>query len=164
MPEINTKQSEGFIAGVLPRLLSGSIPMASISDLDQLKAEITANIESILNSRSRPSYAELNHDPQLHFSVIGMGLDDFCGSHQTDATIEKIRKEMKDQLVHFEPRLDPDSIVVTVRGEYENRRGSLIMDISGRINVKPFEGEYLCAYRLDLETGIPETSQSSDAS
>lgn len=164
MPLTTKKQNEGFIAGILPRLLSGTVPMSAISDLDQLKKEISTNIESILNSRARPSLAELRNDPQLHFSVIGMGLDDFCGSHQTDATIEKIRKDMKDQLIHFEPRLNPDSIVVTVRGEFENRRGSLIMDISGRINVKPFEGEYLCAYRLDLETGIPETSQSSDAS
>ncbi len=164
MPGSNIKQNEGFIAGVLPRLLSSTVPMATISDLDQLKKEITLNIESILNSRARPSFAELLNDPQLHFSVIGMGLDDFCGSHHTDNTIEKIRKEMRDQLIHFEPRLAPDSIVVTVKGEHENRRGNLIMDISGRINVKPFEGEYLCAYRLDLETGIPESSQSSDAS
>lgn len=157
------KVKQEFIPGVLPRLLSGTIPLSPLSDLEQLKKEISFNIESILNSRSRPSFKELNEDPVVQFSVIGMGIDDFCGCQHSDATVKKLKQQMREQLRHFEPRLDPESIDVTVKGE-EGRKGVLIMEITGRICVKPFEGEYLCSYTLDLETGIPSFRKSGEVS
>ncbi len=162
MSAVSFKTGDGFVPGVWPRLISGSTATRELNDLDALTKEITANIESILNSRSRPSFKELDGDPALHFSVIGMGIDDFCGCHHNDRTIARIRSEMTEQIKHFEPRLDPESLVVKVNGEDENRRGSLIMEISGRINVKPFDEEYMCCYQLDLETGIPMFRKTGD--
>lgn len=158
------KVKQEFIPGVLPRLLSGTIPLSPLSDLEQLKKEISFNIESILNSRSRPSFKELNEDPEVQFSVIGMGIDDFCGCQHTGATIKRLKQQMREQLIHFEPRLDPESIEVSVKGEEDGRKGVLIMEITGRICVKPFEGEYLCSYTLDLETGIPSFRKVGEVS
>ena len=154
------KGKQDFIPGVLPRLLSGTVPLAPLSEIEQLKKEISFNIESILNSRSRPSLKELNDDPEIGFSVIGMGIDDFCGCQHTEATINRIKKQIHDQLIHFEPRLSPETVNISIKAVDEGRRGLLSMEISGRICVQPFEEEYQCTYRLDLETGIPSLSKT----
>lgn len=143
----------------LPRLLSrlrADEPFApSMRDeLKLLREEIRENICLLLNSRSRPEKQDLQNDAQLYYSVLGMGLSDVCGCTHSAMRIEAIQKELKEQIVHFEPRLDPASVTVNLKRERE-RQSELELFISATINLPEIQEQMEMAFTLDLETGIP---------
>ena len=77
-----------------------------------LRHEILQNITLILNSHSHPRLADLQGDQSLAFSVLGMGLADFCGHSYASLSLAQLQQRIKEQIVYFEPRLDPSSVQV----------------------------------------------------
>lgn len=152
-----------FIPSLLSRLLDHDASVQSLSDFEHLKQEILINIEFILNSRSRPSLRDLMNDPKLHFSVLGMGIDDFCGRQNSRDTVDRICDEIRALIVHFEPRLDPENLRVTLKNDEQGGKSDLLMEIQARVRVKPFDGNFFCSFVLDLETGIPSLKSRSAA-
>lgn len=123
--------------------------------IKQLKRDILWNIEMILNSRSHPGRAELNNDETICNSVLGMGLSDFCGMSHRPEQLEKLREEVLRQLRSFEPRINADSLKVTLLHEKRVVSGNSIleMEIQGLIEVAPLREELVFRSRLDLESG-----------
>ena len=141
----------------LPSLASRLIDderLGMLSEFDVLKAEILQNISLILNSRIRPERAALRDDPVLYRSVLGFGIKDFCGTTQSNEIIEDIIEEIRDQIITFEPRLDPKT--VKVKQIATNIQVSSVgFEISGKMNVKPYNEDISYAFRFDLELGGP---------
>lgn len=129
--------------------------------IQQLKRDILWNIELLLNSRSHPSRAELRSDAEVCNSVLGMGLEDFCGVSHGREERERLRREILQQLRNFEPRINPDSLSVSLI-DMEANSGSVVeLEIHGRIEVAPLSEELLFRSRLDLETGTASVDMSS---
>ena len=123
--------------------------------IKQLKQDILWNIEMILNSRSHPGRAELGDDESICNSVLGMGLPDFCGMSHRQEQLEKLREEILRQLRCFEPRINADSLKVTLLHEKQVVSGNSVleMEIQGQIEVAPLREELVFQSRLDLESG-----------
>ena len=119
----------------------------------QLKKDIFDNIEMILNSRSHPQAEDLEKYPELSESVLAYGLTDFCGKVCSMDDKETIREHILHQLRVFEPRLNPDSIDVTLAQNDKETRSVLEFQISGMIDVAELSEEIVFISRLDLETG-----------
>lgn len=124
--------------------------------LDQLKLEILRNIQTIFNSRSHVK-SPLYKDDLYNYSAVDFGLSDFCGCAHNEHELERIKREITDAIRHYEPRVNPDTVVVDT---YDNEDGKQNLEgsvfrlrISCQINVKPLEGEILLISYLDLESG-----------
>lgn len=121
-----------------------------------LKSEILTNIEMILNSRSHPTRSELGRDPLVTSSVIAFGLDDFCGKTNAEINAASLVVAISEQIKYFEPRLDPDSVRVTLlkpEKKSDQCPHEISISISARIAVQPYEDEIICVSKLDLEVG-----------
>jgi len=70
----------------------------------RLKDEILANISLILNSSTHPTAEALNFDDELCSSVLGMGLEDFCGCSHSLQKRRQLQQQIMYQLQKFEPR------------------------------------------------------------
>lgn len=124
--------------------------------LNQLKLEIMRNIQTIFNSRSHVKNP-LFKDDLYNYSVVDFGLSDFCGCAHSERELERIKREIADAIRHYEPRVNPRTIVVDSYDQGDGGRsleGSVFrLKISCQINVKPLEGEILLISYLDLESG-----------
>ena len=119
----------------------------------QLREDVFDNIDMLFNSRSHASLADLKGCQELEESVLGFGITDFCGRQSSTASREALREHIAAQIRLFEPRLDPDSIVVEFRDEQEGDSTSLEFRISGNIKVKEVNEEIAFISRLNLESG-----------
>lgn len=119
----------------------------------QLKKDIFDNIEMILNSRSHPQAEDLEKYPEIDDSVLAYGLTDFCGKVCSMDDKETIREHILHQLRVFEPRLNPDTIDVSLSQNDRETKSVLEFQISGMIDVAELSEEIVFISRLDLETG-----------
>lgn len=154
----NIKSEDRFMPCVLERLTDKNPQINSERysrgvSIAQLKQDVLWNIELILNSRSHPSFAELDNDGELNSSVLGMGLPDFCGISHSAISREQIRKEIIRQLICFEPRIDPDSLEVNDVTNADGRTSILNVEVRGVIKVYPLREEFVFRAKLDLESG-----------
>lgn len=119
--------------------------------------EILRNITLILNSHSHPRLNDLQGDEQLAFSVLGMGLGDFCGRSYSYLSLSQLQQLIYAQIVYFEPRLDPESVQVRLLTDSTNpARASytVSMDITAKIRPSLLENQvFSCTTVLDLESG-----------
>ncbi len=158
--EVSGRVAEGDAGRYLPCLITRltdehpeeSREVSQVLTLEELKREIVANIELILNSHAHPDDKVLGGEPAAS-SVLGLGLADFCGLSHTRASAERLRAEIERQIKAFEPRLDPKSVRVTMREVAGSQTHTFFhYAIFGRIHVSPLEGEMLCLTDLDLES------------
>jgi type VI secretion system protein ImpF len=108
------RKSGTYLPGVFLRLTSGE-RLQDLSDLKHLKQEILDNISLIFNSCSRPGPDELGNDPYIIYSVLGFGIGNFCGRQSSEETVNGICRQIREQIIHFEPRLDPKSVLVEAK-------------------------------------------------
>lgn len=124
-----------------------------------LRHEILQNITLILNSHSHPRLADLQGDQSLAFSVLGMGLADFCGHSYASLSLAQLQQRIKEQIVYFEPRLDPSSVQVLLLTDplssVTERSGHTVqLEISAKIHPRLLAGQvFRCSTVLDLENG-----------
>ena len=124
-----------------------------------LRHEILQNITLILNSHSHPRLADLKGDQSLAFSVLGMGLADFCGHSYASLSLSQLQQRIKEQIVYFEPRLDSTSVQVLLLTDplssVTERSGHTInLEISAKIHPRLLAGQvFNCSTVLDLESG-----------
>lgn len=124
-----------------------------------LRHEILQNIILILNSHSHPRLADLKGDPSLAFSVLGMGLADFCGHSYASLSLSQLQQRIKEQIVYFEPRLDPDSVQILLLTDplssvTERSSHTINLEISAKIHPRLLAGQvFRCSTVLDLESG-----------
>lgn len=107
--------------------------MARGISIQRLKEDILANIALILNSSSHLTAEEMNNDDELCSSVLGMGLEDFCGCSHSQQKRKQLQQQIVYQLQKFEPRLFPDSIEVNLVDIGEVSQADLTMEIKARI-------------------------------
>ncbi len=119
--------------------------------------EILRNITLILNSHSHPRLNDLQGDEQLAFSVLGMGLGDFCGRSYSYLSLSQLQQLIYAQIVYFEPRLDPESVQVRLLTDSTNPAHAsytVSMDITAKIRPCLLENQvFSCTTVLDLESG-----------
>lgn len=123
--------------------------------LAQFKQDVVDNIALILNSRTHLSLLELKCDRQLQHSVLGFGLADICGMSYNPKRLHQIEERIRQQLIFFEPRLNPDSIKVElIKEDYGN--GIYALAVSGELNIYHYHNEMMCVLSVDFETGTIE--------
>lgn len=127
--------------------------------LEQLKHDILMNLGMLLNSHTAPAttrYLE-QHFPRTASSSYHFGIDSFAGLtgsfDQPAAIAEAVRKA----IIHFEPRLAPESVrVVADTKQHIRDRTALHLSVSSQLAVHPLSEDVYFRLRVDVETG--ETS------
>ncbi|MDR3115955.1 MAG: type VI secretion system baseplate subunit TssE [Treponema sp.] len=119
----------------------------------QIKEAIFSNLEMLFYSRSHPSLEEFKGYEEVENSVLGYGINDYCGRMCSDTEREILLEHIQKQIRDFEPRLAPDSIKVEFINADAAMRSLLEVRISGLITVGQMNEEMVFISRLDMETG-----------
>lgn len=131
--------------------------------LEQLKHDILVNLSMLLNSHTAPSTTQRlqRHFPNIAVSAYHFGIDSYAGisgtSHQPGIIAENVRQA----IIHFEPRLDPESIRVQIIDNSNHDRTALHLSISSRLAVQPLSEDMYFRLRVDVETGESTLQPSS---
>lgn len=134
--------------------------LAADEQVALLKEEILQNIALILNSRSHLPLEQsrsAQSSPAVQFSVLGLGLADFCGQNHHQARLSLLKKQILEQIVHFEPRLEASSIEITLL-DRENELGPnspnyVNLEIKARLKASLSHELFSCVSRVDLDSG-----------
>lgn len=131
--------------------------LAADEQVALLKEEILQNIALILNSRSHLSVDSGKQSKVVQFSVLGLGLTDFCGQNHNLARLALLKQQILEQIIHFEPRLEPASIQITLL-DRENELGPnspnyVNIEIKARLKVSLSHELFSCVSRIDLDSG-----------
>lgn len=92
--------------------------------------------------------------PHVRRSVLNYGVPAFAGQTGTNFDKSTLRRELKQTLVHFEPRLKPDSIRVTIR---QSEKAGMRIDVDATLMLSPTPERLRLSTTIDLDNGTAAT-------
>jgi type VI secretion system protein ImpF len=121
---------------------------------DLLRQFVLRDLEMLFNSTCVLSHSELNKHPNIASSVLAYGMPAIAGKVASSIEIKKFEHSVAVLIRRFEPRIDPDSVVVKAQTEqsllhYYNVIG---LTITGLLWGQPYPIELALRTEVDLET------------
>ncbi|NOY76011.1 MAG: type VI secretion system baseplate subunit TssE [Kiritimatiellaeota bacterium] len=119
-----------------------------------LKSAILRDLIWLLNSKSKTSTGEFSKFPEVGSSVLNFGIDDLCGFSYEGTDLKVLEQTIKDSIIQFEPRLDPETLIVRLfRPKDGSSMSSFEVEISGTIIATPMPEELIIHSTVDAESG-----------
>lgn len=110
----------------------------------------------ILNSKAKLPSDGINEFPEVFSSAINFGIDDTCGKLMGPHELNHLEVNIKDALLAYEPRLDPETIEVIIKDEslfLEACFTRYSVEIHGMLMGVEQPTEIIIRTALDLEDG-----------
>lgn len=98
-----------------------------------LRATIRRDIAWLLNTTNLGAIEDLDAYPHVKTSVINYGVPDLAGKSLHRRTILHRAREIRDAIRTFEPRVEPDSLVVEPSGGGLDSTNSVTFSVRGDI-------------------------------
>ncbi|NML24763.1 type VI secretion system baseplate subunit TssE [Zoogloea dura] len=128
----------------------------------QMRAAVLRDLTSLLNcTRLTDKEDLLAAETHAGNSVLNYGVPSFSGETAASIEISDIERAVRDAIVRFEPRILPDSLVVTAIHDDSmlDWHNLVSLRISGLMWAQPVPLELLIRTTMDLETGQVELSE-----
>lgn len=125
---------------------------AVLRDLSWLFNATRAEPDALSEDRERVElWQQMSHARQ---SVLNYGMPAYSGVTLSSLDRQRIERSVIEAIRTFEPRIDPATLEVEVRGEDDSgRENTLQLVIRGKMWSQPVPLELLLAADLDIETG-----------
>ena len=128
-----------------------------VMSLERLKQSVLRDLAWLLNTEYFEAVHSLDAYPEVKSSVVNYGIPSIVGLTITDLNDSMrggLAKTLRDAIVRFEPRLDPDSIVVRTHADKEQMDGrTLTFEIEAELLAEPTPLRLLLTSVVDLENG-----------
>jgi type VI secretion system protein ImpF len=128
-----------------------------VMSLERLKQSVLRDLSWLLNTEYLEAVYALDGFPEVRSSVLNYGIPSIVGLTITDLNDSMrggLAKTLRDAIVRFEPRLDPDSIVVRTHADKEQMDGRLLtFEIEAELLAEPAPLRLLLTSVVDLENG-----------
>lgn len=96
----------------------------------------------------------------LKQSVLNFGIQDFSGHTASSMKTADIQTRMRQAILHFEPRIMPDSLKIEVHASGQFNHNALSFDIRGDVWMQPSPLPQHWQTNVDLETGAVDIDQA----
>jgi type VI secretion system protein ImpF len=128
-----------------------------VMSIERLKQSVLRDLSWLLNTEYYEAVHPLDVYPEVRSSVLNYGIPSIVGLTITDLNDSMrggLAKTLRDAIVRFEPRLDPDSIVVRTHADKEQMDGrTLTFEIEAWLLAEPAPLRLLLTSVVDLENG-----------
>jgi type VI secretion system protein ImpF len=128
-----------------------------VMSLERLKQSVLRDLAWLLNTEYFEAVHSLDAYPEVKSSVVNYGIPSIVGLTITDLNDSMrggLAKTLRDAIVRFEPRLDPDSIAVRTHADKEQMDGrTLTFEIEAELLAEPTPLRLLLTSVVDLENG-----------
>lgn len=142
---------------VLSRLSATDTPDTDLSPEEyfrkHMEEDVLANLRMLFSSRMHPRPEEIDKWPDAKTSVVCYGLSDFCGLDNSPEIFEMVKKEIAWQIRCFEPRLNPNTLIITRFEDEKSDHCSFSLHIEARFAIESISDDFSCNFYMELETG-----------
>ena len=122
-------------------------------DRSQLRQYVLRDLGHLLNTVHLQQQQELQDYPHCRASVINYGIPCLSGAVITQQSLKAIEQALVQAIGRFEPRIDAQSLTVTVTLNQEQMsKSALFIEIDGLLWGQPVT-ELSLRTQVDLETG-----------
>ena len=117
----------------------------------QLRAIVLRDLANLLNT-TQPQPRQQNPTPATA-STINYGVAPLSGGYLTETRWSEVEKTIRQAILDFEPRLDPNTLQVRPLNKEQDgaHYNVLTFEISGHILMQPYPVEFLVQSAVDLE-------------
>ena len=117
-----------------------------------LRATVRRELTWLLNTTNLGAAQDLSAYPEVETSVLNYGLPDLTGRASTGKAVRDRSKQIKEAILHFEPRMDASKVEVEARGG-SDRDNAITFMIRGDVvsAVKAMPVQFLAD--VEVETG-----------
>lgn len=125
-----------------------------VLSMSRLRSAILRDLDWLLNAGSLEPTGVLERFPLVRGSVLNYGTPDLTGLTTSGVNSRRLAASIREAIVRFEPRIDPDSLDIRVEVDKEaGGRNRLAIVIDGLLWANPAPEHLLLRTELDLETG-----------
>ncbi|HBZ17294.1 type VI secretion system baseplate subunit TssE [Pantoea sp. NPDC088449] len=154
------KEKKPFLPCLLERLLDDEPKRVDEPwdkfhfDQRMMKTLILQNISEILNNANIEPQLEPAKHSEVARSVINYGVSPQVGSYTNTHNWTRLEYLIRDALIRFEPRLIPESIIVSLNGERRSpiKQGIISFNIHALVAWSPHPFDLSLGARYEVET------------
>ncbi|HEU5136375.1 MAG TPA: type VI secretion system baseplate subunit TssE [Steroidobacteraceae bacterium] len=133
-----------------------------VLNLSQLRLSVMRDIGWLLNTVHLQATQDLRAYAAVQSSTVNFGIPDLAGAAAAGRNTQALERGVRDAILHFEPRILPDSLNVTVRVEPEHmNRHAMLFIIEGKLWAQPVPLSVYLKTELDLETGTVTVAEGA---
>ena len=135
---------------------------ARVLSRKQLRSAVLRDLSWLFNTtRAEPEPASLRvREIELwrpytaaRLSVLNFGMPAFAGITKSRLDKPAMEAVIRHAIVTFEPRIDPNSLSVSIQVDPQHHHNMLQLSIRGQMWAQPMPLEFMLAADLELETG-----------
>jgi len=124
-----------------------------VIDVHRLRDIVQRDLAWLLNTNNHETLIDIKAFPNVARSVINYGVREVAGEIATADRAEEIRKMMRQAIIRFEPRIDADTLDVTIRVEEKDNQSVIAYDIHADMWAQPLPLELYLRSEVNLATG-----------
>jgi type VI secretion system protein ImpF len=129
-------------------------PHKRSASVQELRESVVRDLGWLLNSVRLGATQDLAAYPYVARSVLNFGLPDLTGRTLSSIDLPELQAELRQAIVHFEPRLLPSSVAVRVENTAaESGHNSLQFTIEAQLLAHPLPLALWLRTEIDLESG-----------
>lgn len=120
----------------------------------QMREIVQRDLAFLLNTTSIEDQIDRTRFPHAAASTINFGVPPLAGAFIASRSWVEIERIVRRAIADFEPRLIPDSLIVSPLNApaAKARYNMLSFEVRGMIHMKPYPLEFMVQSALDLET------------
>ncbi|VWC81108.1 type VI secretion system lysozyme-like protein [Burkholderia lata] len=120
----------------------------------QMRDIVQRDLAYLLNTTSIEDRIKREHHPQAASSTVNFGVPPLAGTFLASRQWNDIEQMIRKAITDFEPRLIPDSLVVTPREDdaASGHHNVLAFEVRGLVHMDPYPLEFMVQSSLDLDT------------
>jgi len=158
MPELS--QKERLQLSLLDRLSDDEPDQLSesrdkrIISVSRLKQLVQRDLAWLLNTAASSTNMDFDEYPEVQKSVLNYGILDLSGVNAIALNAKNIERELVKSIRHYEPRIIPRSLKITVQlAKEEMTSHTLSFEISGDLWAQPLPLQLFLKTDVDIENG-----------
>ncbi len=138
----------------------GQADAEAILNLNQLRTAVIRDLGWLLNTTNHAADEDLSAVPEVAHSVINYGIPDLTGHTLAHFSKQDIESLLRESLLRFEPRLDPQTLTVTLTAApAEQKFRNLELLIEADLWAQPLPLHLYFKTEINLDTGHARLSE-----
>jgi len=120
----------------------------------QLREQVRRDLSWLFNTTRLAAGTDLAPYPQVQSSILNYGIADLTGRSLSNIRSAELESDVRSALLHFEPRLLPESLQISVRpGKNPFGAAALVVEVKAELHSEPLPLALHVRTEIDVETG-----------
>jgi type VI secretion system protein ImpF len=128
-------------------------PDGQTLSMAQLRQAVLRDLAALLNTSNLATLHDLSSTPLAAKSTLNYGIPGFAGMTENSSRIVTMEREMLEAIRAYEPRIDPDTLRVRMRGSDGGEGNTaLVFEIEGELWAQPVPLHLFLETSIEVET------------